>query len=115
MAEDEKSFKDRLVEELGYQGLSNKEFAQKLGISLGTLGMYLYRNSMPSADIAVKMATALNTTTEYLVTGEENGIKQNSKADWQKKEIMHILGELTPKQLACFLEIARSYKNALSE
>ena len=74
------SFKDRLIEEIEYHGISKTDFAEKVGISLGTLNMYLYRNSIPSADIAVKLAKVLNTTVEYLVTGEQkdNLSMQNS-------------------------------------
>ena len=115
----EKSFKDRLVEELGYRGLSKKEFAQKLGISLGTLGMYLYRGSIPSADVAVRMAQLLNTTAEYLVTGKSPPHsafprKSDAQSERRKREIVFIMDALTERQLACFLEIARSYRNALS-
>lgn len=118
MSDTEKSFKDRLIEELNYQGFSNKEFAQMLGINIGTLGMYLYRGSIPAADVAVRMAQALNTTTEYLVTGSDSTTppsKSGTKSDWQKKEINHILGTLTPHQLSYFLEIARAYKNGANE
>ncbi len=47
----EPSFKDRLIDELNYQGISKKEFAERIGISSGTLGMYLYRGSIPAADL----------------------------------------------------------------
>ena len=113
----EKSFKERLTEELNYQGLSNKEFAQKVGINIGTLGMYLYRGSIPAADIAVKMAQALNTTAEYLVLGTDKNVpvaRTSTKSDWQKKEINTILNALSQKQLTHFLEIARAYKNGVS-
>ena len=80
---EQKTFKDRLTDELNYQGISNKEFASIVGI--GTLGMYLYRGSIPAADVAVKMAQVLNTTTEYLILGTDNKNpvqKSNTKADW---------------------------------
>ena len=113
----EKSFKERLTDELNYQGISNKEFAHKVGISLGTLGMYLYRGSIPAADIAVKMAQVLNTTAEYLVLGteEKNVLKQNPKSDWQKKEINVIAESLPSDKLDNFLQIARAFKNAVSK
>ncbi len=110
------SFKERLIDELNYQGLSNKDFAKKVGISLSTLNMYLYRGSIPAADIAVKMAQVLNTTTEYLVLGTENNkplAKQNTKADWEKNEINIIANRLPSEQLGNFLEIARAFKNAV--
>ena len=112
---EQKSFKDRLTDELNYQGISNKEFANKVGIGIGTLGMYLYRGSIPAADVAVKMAQVLNTTTEYLILGKENNNlvqKQNTKSDWQKKEINIIMDRLPQEQLENFLEIARAFKKA---
>ena len=112
------SFKERLTDELNYHGISNKDFANKVGISLNTLNMYLYRGSMPSADIAVKMAQVLNTTTEYLVAGtadEKLLPKNDTKSDWQKKEIIMILSKLTPNQLEHFLEIARAYKQGVNQ
>lgn len=110
-----KTFKDRLTDELNYQGISNKEFANKVGIGIGTLGMYLYRGSIPAADVAVKMAQVLNTTTEYLIMGtdDKNPVqKQNTKSDWQKKEINFIMDHLPQEQLENFLEIARAFKKA---
>ena len=111
------SFKDRINDELEYQDISKKDFAERTGISINTLNMYLYRGSIPAADVAVRMAQALNTTTEYLVTGADSTTppsKSGTKSDWQKKEINHILGSLTPHQLTHFLEIARAYKNGVS-
>ena len=112
------SFKDRINDELEYQDISKKDFAERTGISINTLNMYLYRGSIPAADVAVRMAQALNTTTEYLVTGTDSTMppsKSGTKSDWQKKEINHILGSLTPHQLTHFLEIARAYKNGVSQ
>ena len=113
---EQKTFKDRLTDEVNYQGISNKDFAHRVGISLGTLGMYLYRGSIPAADIAVKMAQVLNTTTEYLVLGTDNNKPiqtQTTKSDWQKKEINIIIDRLPQTQLENFLEIARAFKNAV--
>lgn len=109
-------FKERLSDELNYQGISKIDFAAKVGISINTLNMYLYRGSIPAADIAVKMAKTLNTTAEYLVAGEDFDLPPGvscTKSDWQKKEINRIVGALSPKQLEYFLEIARAYKNGI--
>ncbi len=112
---EQKSFKDRLTDELNYQGISNKEFANKVGIGIGTLGMYLYRGSIPAADVAVKMAQVLNTTTEYLILGiddKKSVQNSNTKSDWQKKEINIIMYCLPQEQLENFLEIAQAFKKA---
>lgn len=110
------TFKERLDDELAYHGISKIDFAEQVGISINTLNMYLYRGSIPAADVAVKMAQALNTTTEYLVLGtDENApvMRTGTKSEWQKKEINHILATLSPHQLTHFLEIARAYKNGV--
>jgi transcriptional regulator with XRE-family HTH domain len=66
-------FSERLRSEIEYAGLNQKEFAAKAGIKKRALDMYLgVQNSMPPADTAVKMASVLNLSVEYLVTGRES-------------------------------------------
>lgn len=65
------SFADRLRQEIDYLGLTRKELASKANIKQRALDMYLgTQASMPPADVAVRLARALNVTVEYLVTGE---------------------------------------------
>jgi len=65
-------FSKRLRSEIEYIGLNRKEFAAKAGIKKRALDAYLgTQQSMPPADIAVKMASALGLSVEYLVTGKE--------------------------------------------
>lgn len=71
------SFRENLRSELNFQGLTVKELSAKTGIIKGTLDNYLgIRASIPPADIAVKIAQALNVSVEYLVTGKNE--KQKS-------------------------------------
>ncbi|MCR5125544.1 MAG: helix-turn-helix domain-containing protein [Treponema sp.] len=68
----EKSFKDNLRDELNYQDITVKELSLKTGIPKPTLSCYLSaRNTMPPADIAVRIAKSLNVSVEYLVTGND--------------------------------------------
>lgn len=68
-----KTFADRLREEIEYFGLTRKELAFKAEVKQRALDMYLgTQASMPPADVAVRLAKALNVTVEYLVTGERN-------------------------------------------
>ena len=65
-------FASRLRSEIDYTGLNQKEFVAKAGIKKRALDAYLgVQKSMPSADIAVKMASVLGVSVEYLVTGRE--------------------------------------------
>lgn len=65
------SFSERLRAEIEFSGMLQKEIAFKAGIKKRALDMYLGKQeSMPPADVAVKLAKVLNVTVEYLVTGE---------------------------------------------
>lgn len=56
------------------KGFQTKELAAAAGISVNTLNMYIgYRASIPSAEIAVKLARALSVSVEYLMEGREGG------------------------------------------
>lgn len=73
-------FKENLRDEITYQGLLIKEVAAKAGLPQNTLSNYLRENSsIPSADIAVKIAKALNVTVEFLVTGIKTSPSDKSK------------------------------------
>ena len=65
------NFADRLREEIEYLGFTRNELALRADIKKRALDMYLgTQGSMPPADVAVRIAKALNVTVEYLVTGE---------------------------------------------
>ena len=65
-------FSQRLRSEIEYIGLTRKEFAAKAGIKKRALDTYLGpQQSIPPADIAVKIASVLGLSVEYLMTGKE--------------------------------------------
>ena len=65
-------FRENLKEELTYQDITVKELSLKTGISKHTIDHYLTKNgSQPQAEIAVKIAQALNVSVEYLVLGKD--------------------------------------------
>ena len=56
---------------LAEKKILQKDFADSLGYSIATLKNQMARNISPDVDTSVKIAKALDTTVEYLVTGEE--------------------------------------------
>ncbi|MDR1210756.1 MAG: helix-turn-helix domain-containing protein [Spirochaetaceae bacterium] len=67
------SFSDRLRSEIDYAGLTQKEFAARTGIKKRALEGYLgVQQSIPPADVAVRMAKLLGLSVEYLVNGEQH-------------------------------------------
>ncbi|AEE16243.1 helix-turn-helix domain-containing protein [Treponema brennaborense] len=64
------SFRENLRDILDFQGLTVKELSYRTGLVKGTIDSYLgIRESIPPADVAVKIAQELGVTVEYLVTG----------------------------------------------
>ena len=62
---------------MAYWGITRKELAHKADIKKRALDMYLgTQESMPPADVAVRIAKALHVTVEYLVTGEGKGVAE---------------------------------------
>ncbi len=55
------------------KGLSQKELAQKLGVSKGTVYRYENNTQSPSLENAAKLALLLDTSLDYL-TGLENAL-----------------------------------------
>lgn len=89
------SFRENLRNELDFQGLTVKELSAKTGIVKGTLDNYLgIRASIPPADIAVKIADALNVSVEFLVTGKERKNFKNQPSVLVTEEEKTILTDL---------------------
>ena len=65
-------FLERLKDEISYQGLTQKELAERTEISVNTIRGWFSKDLVPDVFNAVKVAKALNTTVEYLVTGEND-------------------------------------------
>lgn len=96
------SFKDNLKNELTYQGILVKELSLKTGINKRTLDNYLReKGSMPPADYAVKIAKALNTTVEYLVTGKYPSVPKSNKLN----ENISLFSKLSKDDQTMFLKL----------
>lgn len=65
------SFIQRVVEELDFQGKTKSQLAESLGINNAVISMWIKRDSIPSADTALKVADFLGVPLSYLITGEK--------------------------------------------
>ena len=92
-----KTFRENLREELDYQDLTVKELSARTGIPKATLDCYLgARQTMPTADVAVKIAAELGVSVEYLVTGSD---RRADSAGKKYKQILEDLKRLSPERL----------------
>ena len=62
---------DRVKCLLKTQNKSQKELCEITGLNLGSFKGWLVKERLPDAEDSVKIAAALNTSVEYLVTGHE--------------------------------------------
>lgn len=58
-----------LLENIGY---TQREFATMIGVSEGALSRYLKDEREPKMEVIANMATTLNTTTDYLLSGKND-------------------------------------------
>ena len=107
------NFRSRLREEIAFSGLSNKEVAAKAEITKRALDSYVSSQScMPSADVAVRLAKALHTSVEYLVTGEIDSA-QPAKTKENERQLLRIYSSLTLSQRNLLLSIANDIQRCL--
>lgn len=108
----ETDFKKNLRAELDSLGLTVKELSLRTGIPKGTLDCYLgVRASIPPADIAARIATALGVTVEYLVNGQE--VKKQETLlghNYSIGSIIQVLVGLSEKDLETILTLSKKLK-----
>jgi len=113
-------FKKTLREELDYQGLTVKELAIKSSVAKGALDTYLGKQaSMPPADVAVRIASALGVTVEYLVNGGggDDGSKKNTGfiSNPKKRSLIRIFDDLFPEDQTLTLDFIKILKKNRDE
>ncbi|MBQ3800752.1 MAG: helix-turn-helix transcriptional regulator [Treponema sp.] len=64
------SFWEKVDEELSFRGIPRKELANKAGFPDSYISKGIARKSVPSADLALRIAHSLNVTLEYLLDME---------------------------------------------
>ena len=84
------SFWQNVENELNYKNISRKELSEKASFAVSGISLGLSHNSIPNADIAVRIAQVLGTSVEYLVTGKESRSLPKENAEL----IHHITSEL---------------------
>ena len=69
---------ERIAVLLKNEGLSQKELAQLVGITESALSRYIKGERQPKLEVIANLATALNTTSDYLISGNEEETSFNN-------------------------------------
>ncbi|MCL2609158.1 MAG: helix-turn-helix transcriptional regulator [Treponema sp.] len=109
-------FRRYLRAELDFRGLTVRDLSDRTGIPMATLNSYIgARASMPPADVAVRIAVALDVSVEFLVTGRDSGRPakpQERLSDLRLlggdvRAVVQLLGEMDGREVGTMLGIAR--------
>lgn len=102
-------FRERLRDEMDYQGISAKDLSESTGISKRTIDNYLKTNPQePGVLNALKIAKALKVSVEYLATGEDINSAQTNSFSSETKYIiekMNLLSQNEKKVILDMIEI----------
>lgn len=103
-----KTFKENLKELLDYNGITIKELAYQTGISHRSIENYLNsREAIPPADYACKIARALNTTVENLMSEDDTNLDK-TKYPGELISIVKTFPSLTAKDQKLISDIVKS-------
>ena len=105
-------FWNRVDEELEYKGMNRKSLSKEVGFSVGNVGKGIQLGSSPSADTAVKIASVLGVSVEYLVNGTNQESAKIQEEQKQLKlyrkyhELISKCEQLPPEQVGFLSQIA---------
>lgn len=81
------TFADRLSELRKEFNMTQKELADILGVSRGTIGMYEIGQRDPDTETIIKIARIFNVTSDYLMGLSNNRKQSNQKEDEKLKTL----------------------------
>lgn len=93
---------DRIMKLMKRTDYTQKELASMVGVTEAAMSRYLKNEREPRIEVIANLATALNTTSDYLINGKEDeadysyirNLVARGKFNWEekeKKELMRLL------------------------
>lgn len=86
---------DRIATLQRERGYTQKELASMVGVTEAAMSRYIKNEREPRLEVIANLATALNTTSDYLITGREEqpesygdimNLVARGHANWSKEE-----------------------------
>ena len=97
---------DRLNVLLAKRGWSRNKLSRETGLNINTIQGYWVKKRIPRGDDLVKIAIALNSTAEYLITGKNPPSKIDNPIIF---DILEILNRSTDEEIIEIRALIRSY------
>ena len=92
------TFWENVDSELNFIGMERKELGQKAGFPESYISKGIARQSCPSADLALKIADALNVPIEKLVTGTERKTSAKDSISPDIRAMITKMNKFSPEQ-----------------
>lgn len=97
---------ERLAELIEQHGYTQKELAQKAGVTEAAMSHYLKGDRVPRASVLMRLAETLGVTTDYLMGGDdENGLDDIQRA---QRLIARNVYQMTKEQKMNIIKILMS-------
>ena len=87
-----KTFGERILELLHKKGMTQKELAIIIGVTEATMSRYVKDSRVPRGEIVANIATALQTTSDYLLDKEESADLKNDYPQIQRLIARNVSG-----------------------
>lgn len=91
-------FLKNLKAKLDEKGITQKELAEKTNISVNTIRGWFSKDFIPDVAVSTKIAKALDTTTEYLVTGKQLPSKSGFYVPFLNQTLSAGKGQFIPEE-----------------
>ena len=85
-------FKDRIKQARNNKGLSQNELANAIGVHVTNISRYERGENRPTTDVLTKLANALDTTADYLMSGSTHEAATNNISD---KELLNLFKKIS--------------------
>ena len=112
------TFWENVDEELKFRGMERKELGSKAEFPESYISKGISRKSCPQADLAVKIASVLGVSVEYLVTGEnQSSVKKAEQEQAQLKlyrkyhALISKCEKLSPQKIELLTLVAEGFEN----
>lgn len=105
------NFWKKVDTELEYVGKSRKELASEIGFDVTNISFGIKRNSIPSADTALKISRFLGVSLDYLLDMEKQDSSETTSYNSEIEKISHTIKKFSSEDLNAVSVIV----NALNE
>jgi len=90
-------------------GLSQSELADKVGVSSAQIGRYETKGAQPPAEVLKKLADTLNTTVDYLISGDSSEKAKNTLRDSELLQYFKEVDNLADSDKNAIIRVISGY------